>query len=481
MNPISLRTNRTRAAQRPPLVVAVARPALLARWFPSWKVKKAAPTATQPQGKRQPQGNPQNKPQPTFLPNSGSRFPVPVKTAKNGKWNGGHSAPAASEDRGSPNASPPQPNRRGSANPPVQGKPTPAGQQPRNPSAHQPGGPNTAQPRNQSPAPKAGDAKPVEPTSRPASPPQSASRQNMERLFRESLELFSAKEAEQPVTETKPEPPPKRADDPPRSPVPAVPHEPAPAAPSRPVSQTDLLPAVQSVFERFANLPRQSALLGTSDDGLPVLLDLEEPAPGSILVMGDEREAQIALLQTIIASAALRNTIRSLQIVIISHQPEFWSNWTSANGFSRHCLAILSATEENTTDWILQLADWTEQRRLGQRSGPAVLLLMDTLSFLQKITYDIRLNFDWMVKEGPPAKIWPVAAISFDLVESLGPRMLRAFNSQVIGFVRDPQKAARLAELTVEEAGRFTTRGRFAIQTGEQWLSFSLPGKSKPG
>ncbi len=233
---------------------------------------------------------------------------------------------------------------------------------------------------------------------------------------------------------------------------------------------------LEQLLQQNPALPDQAAVLGVCSDGLPALLDLQDPAPGAMVVIGDERELQVDILRTAVASIAMRNSPRIAQFLVFSCEPEQWLNWAKAQGFDRHCLAIERAEPETVRDWIIRLADWTEQRRLGQSSGPSVLLVIDTLSFLTGLDYDIRLNFEWMAKEGPPAQIWPVAVISTDLAKTLSSRrLLRAFQTRVIGYANQPADYIPLAGLDAQSAETFGRRGEFAVRLGEGWLRFRLP------
>lgn len=224
------------------------------------------------------------------------------------------------------------------------------------------------------------------------------------------------------------------------------------------------------------DLPAQAAVLGVCDDGLPVLLDLNDPASGAVVVIGDEREAQLDLLRTVVASVASRGTPSSIQFVVFSCQAEMWRAWIAERGFDRHCLAIVGADDERAVrEWVIRLADWTEQRLAGQRSGPPVIVVTDSLSFLPRLAYDVRLNFDWMAKEGPGARIWPVATVSTELATALGTRMLRGFASRILGFADDPTAYMRFASLDEPDAARFGQPGTFAIRAGDSWLRFHLP------
>lgn len=255
---------------------------------------------------------------------------------------------------------------------------------------------------------------------------------------------------------------------------------PTPASTTSPALPQPLpgAPTLEQIIKQNHDLPAQAAVLGVCDDGLPVLLDLHDPAPGGLIVIGDEREAQLDMLRNALASLAGRGSPRTIQFIILSCEPQKWQAWVEEKGYSRYCLAVESADAGVASDWIIQLADWTEQRRLGQTSGPSVLLVMDTLSFLPSLPYDIRLNFEWMATEGPPAQIWPLAVISTDLAKALtGRRMLRAFHTRVLGYADQAADYVPLAGLDSTEAQTFGRRGTFQVKAGDTWLRFRLPGQ----
>lgn len=247
-------------------------------------------------------------------------------------------------------------------------------------------------------------------------------------------------------------------------------------SPARDEKPQVVVPSLDQVLQQNPNLPTQAAVLGVCEDGLPVLLDMDDPTPGALVVIGDEREAQLEVLRTAIASLVKRSSPRSVQFLVFSCEPETWQDWISAQGYDRYSLGVERAESESIRDWVIRLADWTEQRRLGQSSGPSVLLVMDTLSFLTTLDYDIRLNFEWMAKEGPQAHVWPLAVVSTDLAKTLrGRRLLRAFQTQVLGYAHNTEDYVPLAGLDPKEAGAFRARGEFAVKAGENWLRFRLP------
>lgn len=233
---------------------------------------------------------------------------------------------------------------------------------------------------------------------------------------------------------------------------------------------------LQRLLKAYPDLPAQAAVFGICDDGFPVLLDLYDPAPGALVVIGDERENQLDLLRAAVYSLALRNSPHSIQFLVFSCNPGPWRKWIAGRGLEKQCLGIVDVDQQKVREWTIRLADLTEQRRsAAQQSGPPVLLIMDTLSFLPRMDYDVRLNFEWMAKEGPAAQIWPLAAISTDLALSLGRRMLRPFRSRILGFTENASAYTSLSVMSLEESADFARSGEFAVLVGNEWLRFRLP------
>jgi hypothetical protein len=280
---------------------------------------------------------------------------------------------------------------------------------------------------------------------------------------------------ERPVQAEKPAAVPSPVQQPEKTEDPKVPAERKFQSASAANQEREQVPSLGRLLSRFADLPEQTAVIGVCEDGLPVLLDLHDPSPGSLLVIGDEAERQRDLLRAAVASLAWRVPPSSAQFIVFSVQPDEWWRWIVARGFDRHCLAVEYAEADSVQDLILRMADWTEQRRLGQRSGPPVLLIADSLSFLPDLEDDVRLNFEWLAHEGPPAQIWPLAAISSEQAAALGPRMLRAFQGSVLGYMRQPDCYTRFAELPKTEAERFGRPGQFAFRLEDGWLWFRSP------
>ena len=69
-------------------------------------------------------------------------------------------------------------------------------------------------------------------------------------------------------------------------------------------------PSLDQVLAGFGPMPDEALFLGVATDELPVLLNLHDPTPGPLLIIGDPGTGKTSLLQTI------------AQAVESMHQPE---------------------------------------------------------------------------------------------------------------------------------------------------------------
>ncbi|MGE5223281.1 MAG: FtsK/SpoIIIE domain-containing protein, partial [Omnitrophica WOR_2 bacterium] len=77
-------------------------------------------------------------------------------------------------------------------------------------------------------------------------------------------------------------------------------------------------PNLQSMMEEIYPLPEKRILVGACEDGLPVLMDLSDPALKSIAVVGDPSSGKTRFLQSILLSASLNNRPKGLRYCCIT-------------------------------------------------------------------------------------------------------------------------------------------------------------------
>jgi S-DNA-T family DNA segregation ATPase FtsK/SpoIIIE len=68
---------------------------------------------------------------------------------------------------------------------------------------------------------------------------------------------------------------------------------------------------------RLGEIPRQAAVLGLDEEGVPLLLRLPSPEVGHVLVSGTTGSGKTALARSMVLSLALHNRQGEVQLVVI--------------------------------------------------------------------------------------------------------------------------------------------------------------------
>lgn len=172
------------------------------------------------------------------------------------------------------------------------------------------------------------------------------------------------------------------------------------------------------------------AMVGVCEDGIPFLLDLNNPDIGSILVTGERRCGKTALLKFILASASLMNDPIQVTYQVITEDPRQYHPFTH----QAHCNGIFQSRKAETTrliDSLLQLAD-RRQHQPGE--GPTQLLVIDDLAdFIHGLDNETYWGFEWLVRFGSRRRIWVIASQTLVSMSWLDSELLDAFSTHIWG------------------------------------------------
>jgi hypothetical protein len=191
-----------------------------------------------------------------------------------------------------------------------------------------------------------------------------------------------------------------------------------------------------------------------------------------LIVIGDEREAQLDMLRNALASLAGRGSPRTIQF-IISCEPQKWQVWVEEKGYSRYCLAVEALMLGVASDWIISLpmdraAPPGSDQRPVRAAGNGYAQLPALLP------YDIRLNFEWMATEGPPA---PDLATGGNLHRPGQSRHRPAHAARLHTACGLRRQAADYVPWPAGLHGAQTlAAGDVPVKAGDTWRRFRLPG-----
>ena len=86
------------------------------------------------------------------------------------------------------------------------------------------------------------------------------------------------------------------------------------------------LPSLTTILTEFSPLPRAALFLGLAHDGLPILLNLLDPLPGPIMIVGDEGCGKANFLQTISSSVDRVHSQQEVRYAVLSDNLSIWKN-----------------------------------------------------------------------------------------------------------------------------------------------------------
>ena len=230
--------------------------------------------------------------------------------------------------------------------------------------------------------------------------------------------------------------------------------------------------ARKPIFDPF-ELPAATALLGISSDGLPVLFDLNDPAPGPLLILGNEGCGKVRLMQQIALSLLHNNPAEAVQISVIGHHLMRWGEVTAKARQNQAWLELSGGKKADSGEQIITAAEMTEKRYLHPGKNPAAVIFIDDLSFIFNQNAAVQLNFEWLCKHGPQVKVWLVASLETQAALSMG-RWIRYFRTRIIGEM-PKQNSDRLGLFPGSGAEDFLPGIEFAVYVRDAWLRFELP------
>jgi hypothetical protein len=225
-------------------------------------------------------------------------------------------------------------------------------------------------------------------------------------------------------------------------------------------------PTLDQVLAGFGPMPEEALLLGVAADELPVLLNLHDPVPGPLLIVGDPGTGKTALLQTIAHAIERMHQPEQVQFGALTSHPDEWSGLEE----SPNNVGIFSIHHRSSEDFILSLASWAHGNKTSKQS---VLLLLDNLEAVTHMEMDAVQNLRWLLLRGPSRRVWPIITLSTQNMITME-AWLGTFRTQILGNIRNPNLVRKLDALTAN-LHSLAAGSEFALREGESWLKFWIP------
>ena len=227
------------------------------------------------------------------------------------------------------------------------------------------------------------------------------------------------------------------------------------------------LPTLASVIADASPLPDEALFLGLADDGLPVLLNLFDPVPGPLLVVGDAKCGKTRLMQTIARAVDMLHSPDDVKYVIITEKPDEWQDFHNNDNNA----GIFVTDESNTRELINSLMEWAHNNKGEQQS---ILLFIDDLEPISELDPQVEQNIRWLLLRGPARHIWPIVSLRSNRAEAMKAWM-NFFRSRLFGHIEKEEVSEQIIGTSKFDLSKLEKGSQFAMLEGDNLLKFIAP------
>ena len=225
--------------------------------------------------------------------------------------------------------------------------------------------------------------------------------------------------------------------------------------------------ALADVLGQLESPPQGALMLGVASDGLPVLLDLYDPAPCPILVVGDGNSGKTALLQLLARTADLLQEPGDVQFGVVTNFPDEWKSMEA----SAASMGIWPAYHSSAVQFLHDTVAWAD----GSTPGRQVqVLLLDDLASLVSASHETQEDLRWLLVRGPERRVWTVATLNAVRAVRLRP-WLGLFPTHIFSFIHQPALAETLTGDPQAGLADLVPGLQFSLKQESGGLQFWLP------
>jgi hypothetical protein len=223
------------------------------------------------------------------------------------------------------------------------------------------------------------------------------------------------------------------------------------------------------VLDRGTNslgpVPYGTLLLGIAKDGLPVLLNLNEPKTGPLLIVGDRDTGKTNFLKSLALNIGINDHPADIQFGVLTNFLEEWSDLEA----SPDTMGVWPAYHRSAGDFLSRLIQWSEAL---PESKQYVILLIDDLDLMTNLNLITRHALHWVFDNGPEHHIWPVVTMNNrHLFENK--KWLDFFHTYIFGSVSQLDKLIFATE-TPDNLVRLNPGNEFMAKIADSWIVFSI-------
>ena len=237
------------------------------------------------------------------------------------------------------------------------------------------------------------------------------------------------------------------------------------------VTRLNISTSLQDFVDRAPAFAPYSMILGQCEDQLPLIMTLDNPAPGSIMIAGDPNSGKQRLVNAILKSAVLLNTPDRIQIYIITNNPEKFAELPQ----TKYCQVIHNQREYEVQKCIKTLSDLVDKRWQRGFDAPIIILAIDDLAlFTERLDRTGVAQLFKLFRHGPRYRIWTLATLTATRYSISNMKLLSAFRTRLVGKFASLHLATQVTGDADSPAVFLESGSQFCVAVGNEWLKFSI-------
>lgn len=227
------------------------------------------------------------------------------------------------------------------------------------------------------------------------------------------------------------------------------------------------LPSLASLLADANSLPHDALYLGLAEDGLPILLNLQDPTPGPILIAGDATSGKTALLKMIARGIALLHSPLEAQYCILTNHADEWADFEK----SPNSVGVYPIQADAASAMLEALVEWARNNKSKESS---VILFIDRLDEVIQLGGLSEQNLRWLLLRGPSRNVWPLVTLTAEQALQ-HQEWLAFFRTRLFGQTANPEAASLLTGVASLKINDLISGSQFAMREGTELLKFWIP------
>jgi S-DNA-T family DNA segregation ATPase FtsK/SpoIIIE len=207
-------------------------------------------------------------------------------------------------------------------------------------------------------------------------------------------------------------------------------------------------------------VPPVTAVLGLDQEGVPLLLRLPSPNVAHVLVAGTTGSGKTAVARSIVASLAMHNSQRALQLVLVDPKGR---GLLPFEGLPHLLVPVVTHADE-ALPVLQRLVAEMERRDAEGRSEPRLVIVLDELADLVQVGgREMEALLTRLTQRGREAGLHLVACTQKPMAAVIGSLVKSNFPVRLVGSVASPEDAKVATGLAGTGAERLLGQGDFLV------------------